>query len=150
MQTKQKSFASIVKLSLCAVLALGAMQLQAQDKKAAAKADPTGTWSWTMPGRNGGPDRTNTLKLKVEGEKLSGTLATPGRQGQMNETTIQEGSFKTNEVAFTITREFNGNKLVIKYEGKLAGDSIKGKSESERDGSTQTRDWEATRQTEKK
>lgn len=146
MQTKQSPFASIAKLSLCAVLALGALQLRAEDKK----ADPTGTWSWTMPGRNGGPDRTNTLKLKVEGEKLSGTLSSPGRQGQVNETAIQEGTFKTNEVAFTVSREFNGNKMVIKYDGKLAGDTIKGKSEFERDGSTQSRDWEATRQTEKK
>jgi hypothetical protein len=32
--------------------------------------------------------------------------------------------------------------------GKLSGDTIKGKSESERDGQVQSRDWEAKRATE--
>ena len=31
------------------------------------------------------------------------------------------------------------------YSGKVSGDTIKGKAESERDGKTQSRDWEAKR-----
>ena len=49
---------------LCALLLIGAVALvRGQDQK----TDPTGTWSWTTPGRNGGPDQKMTLKLKVEG-----------------------------------------------------------------------------------
>ena len=57
------------KILFGAVLLTGTIiQAQAQDKK----VDPTGTYVWTQAGRNGGPDRTNTLKLKLEGDKLTG------------------------------------------------------------------------------
>ena len=59
------------------VLALGAIaQVQAADKES-----PAGTWTWTQPGRNGGPDRKSTLKLKVDGDKVTGTISAPGRGG---------------------------------------------------------------------
>ena len=61
-----------------AILMMGVLvPARAEDKK----VDPTGTYTWTMPGRNGGPDRTNTLVLKLDGDKLTGTLAAPGRGG---------------------------------------------------------------------
>lgn len=119
---------------------------QAQDKK-----DPSGTWTWTTPGRNGGPDRKMTLKLKTEGDKLSGKLISPGRQGgDPMETEIKDGKVKDGEVTFTVVREFNGNKMTSKYTGKVSADAIKGKIEFERNGDTQSRDWEAKRDTEKK
>jgi hypothetical protein len=113
-------------------------------------ADATGTWSWTRPGRNGGPDQKMTLKLKVDGEKLTGTLSSPGRDGAVTETAIAEGKVKGEDVSFTVTREFNGNKMVSKYSGKVGADTIKGKIESERNGQAQSRDWEAKREAEKK
>jgi hypothetical protein len=113
-------------------------------------ADATGTWSWTRPGRNGGPDQKMTLKLKVDGEKLTGTLSSPGRDGAATETAIAEGKVKGEDVSFTVTREFNGNKMVSKYSGKVGADTIKGKIESERNGQAQSRDWEAKREAEKK
>jgi hypothetical protein len=91
-----------------------------------------------------------TLKLKVDGEKLTGTLSSPGRDGQTTETKIAEGKVKGEEVSFTVTREFNGNKMVSKYNGKVSADAIKGKIESERNGTPQSRDWEAKRVTETK
>jgi hypothetical protein len=39
----------------------------------------------------------------------------------------------------------NGTKFTIKYNGKIKGDSFKGKPELERDGQTHTRDFEAKR-----
>ena len=45
-----------------------------------------------------------------------------------------------------MTREFQGNKFVAKYNGKISGDTIKGKIETERDGQAQSRDWTATRE----
>ena len=49
-----------------------------------------------------------------------------------------------------MTREFNGNKFTTKYAGKISGDTIKGKAESERDGQARSRDWEAKREAAKK
>ena len=134
---------ALASLITCAFLALGAVpQIQAQDKK----VDPSGTWSWTAPGRDGGEARKSTLKLKAEGEKVTGTLSAPGRQGQSRDTEITNGKLKGDEISFDVTREFNGNKLTAKYSGKISGDTIKGKVETERDGNTRSRDWEAKRE----
>ena len=138
----QRLLTSVLQAAVCVVLALS-LQARAEDKK----ADPTGTWSWTTPGRNGGPDRKSTLTLKLDGEKVTGKLSSPGRQGgAANETEIQDGKLKGDEISFTVIREFNNNKMTIKYHGKVSADSIKGKSESERNGEPQSRDWEAKRE----
>jgi hypothetical protein len=113
----------------------------------ALAADATGTWKWTTQGRQGGQGREFTLKLKADGEKLTGTLSTPGRQGgQSRDTAIEDGKVKGDEISFTITREMNGNKVVTKYSGKVTADAIKGKIESERNGQAQSRDWEAKKE----
>lgn len=104
-------------------------------------ADPTGTWKWTTD--FGGKTREATLKLKLEGDKLSGAYL-GGQSG--NETAIENASFKEDTVSFSITRERNGQKLTTKYSGKLAGDTITGKSERQRDGQAQASDWVAKRQ----
>jgi hypothetical protein len=104
------------------------------------KADATGTWKWSFTTQDG-QTRETTLKLKQDGDKLTGTIT--GRNNQENK--IEDGMVKDGEVSFKVTREFNGNTFVIKYHGKLSGDSIKGKSEFERNGETQSRDWEAKR-----
>ena len=103
------------------------------------KPNPTGTWKWTVSIQ--GQDREMTLKLKLDGDKLTGSM--PGRDGQ--ETAIEDGQFKDGEVSFKVTRERQGNKITTKYTGKLSGDTIKGKIESERNGQPQSRDWEAKR-----
>jgi len=124
-------------LSLAAVLTLTAgISAQAQDKK----ADPTGTWKWSFTGQNG-QTRETTLKLKLEGDKLTGTIS-----GRGEDTAIEDAKITGDEVSFKVTREFNGNKRTMKYHGKLSGNSIKGKTESERDGQPQSRDWEAKRE----
>ncbi len=117
--------------------------VQAEDKEK-AKADPTGTWKWTVTFNN--QSRDVTLKLKLDGDKLTGSM--PGRNN--TETAIEEGTFKDNEVAFSVTRERNGQKFTTKYKGKLDGDTIKGQTESVRNGETQKRDWEAKREKEEK
>lgn len=104
------------------------------------KATPAGTWKWTTT--RGDNKIETTLKLKLDGDKLSGTIS--GRNN--TETEIEDASFKDGEVAFAVTREFNGNKRTTKYKGKLDGDTIKGKAESkDREGKDQSRDWEAKR-----
>lgn len=125
-------------LSLAAVLVLTAgITAQAQDKK----ADPTGTWKWSFAGQNG-QTRETTLKLKLDSGKLTGTIS--GRGG---ETAIEDAKLTGEDISFKVTRETNnGDKMTIKYAGKLSGDSIKGKTETERDGQPRSRDWEAKRE----
>ena len=65
--------------------------------------------------------------------------------GRNNDTPIEDAKFKDGEVSFKVTRERNGQKTTTSYSGKVSGDTIKGKAESERDGKTQSRDWEAKR-----
>jgi hypothetical protein len=144
MQTKRQFAVTALKLAAGLLLALGtANYAQAADKA-------VGTWTWSTPGRNGGEPRKTTLVLKVEGEKLTGKISAPGRQGgQPQETEISEGKVKGNEVSCQVVREFNGNKMTMKYSGKVEGDTIKGKIESERNGQPQSRDWEAKREEKK-
>ncbi len=103
------------------------------------KANPNGTWKWTA--MRGNQARESTLKLKLDGDKLTGAMI--GQNGQ--ETPIEDGQFKGGEVSFKVTRERQGNKITTKYTGKVSGDTIKGKIESERNGQPQSRDWEAKR-----
>ena len=112
---------------------------RAQDKK----MDPTGTYVWTVPGRNGGPDRTNTLVLKLDGDKLTGTLSSPGRGGQATPREISDGKINGADISFCIVRTFNDNTFTNKYSGALANGAIKGKMEFDRNGQPQSRDWEA-------
>ncbi len=116
-------------MKICA-LAVGAILAMVADD-----AKPEGTWKWSFE-RNGEKLET-TLKLKAEGDKLTGTIT--GRDGK--ESAIEEGSFKDGEVKFQVTRERDGNKITIKYSGKISGDTITGKSEA----GERSRDWKAER-----
>lgn len=107
------------------------------------KASPAGTWKFSVKGRND-TTRELTLKLKVDGEKLTGTI-TAGQNNDM-EVEISDGTFKDGEVTFNVVRERNGNKRTTKYNGKLDKDVIKGKVETERQGKTTSREWEAKRE----
>ena len=102
---------------------------------AADDAKPDGTWKWSVE-RNG-EKFESTLKLKLEADKLTGSLT--GRDGK--ETAIEEASFKDGEVKFQVTRERNGEKVVVKFSGKISGDTITGKSEA----GERSRDWKAER-----
>ena len=123
-----------------AILLMGVLvPARAQDKK----VDPSGTYIWTTQGRNGGPDRTNTLILKLDGDKLTGTLSSPGRGGQATPREISNAKINGADISFCIVRTFNDNTVTNKYSGTLADGAIKGKMEFERNGEPQSRDWEA-------
>jgi hypothetical protein len=109
-------------------------------------ADPSGTWTWTQPSRGGNsPARESTLTLAMKDGKLTGKVTSPGRDGNTNSTDITNASVKDDVVSFTVERQFGDNKVVSKYSGKLAGDTITGESETGgRDGPTK-REWVAKR-----
>ena len=130
-----------VKIAVGAVLMTGILtQAQAQDKK----VDPSGTYMWTQAGRNGGPDRTNSLVLKLDGDKLTGKMVAPGRGGgPATETAITDGKITGSDVSFNIVRDMNGNSMTMKYSGKVADGAIKGKIDMDMGGNPTSRDWEA-------
>jgi hypothetical protein len=135
MNIMQRVLKSIIPLAASFTLLLGVTAL-AEDKP----ADVNGTWKSSFTNQNS-QVRETTFKLKAEGDKLTGTVS-----GRNNDTAIEDGKIKGDEISFKVTREINGNKVVIKYNGKVSGDTIKGKSESQRDGQPQSRDWVAKKQ----
>jgi len=114
--------------------------VHAQDKK----IDPTGKWTYTSPGRNGAT-RTNSFTLKLVEGKLTGAVS-----GRQQKTPIEKAMIKGDEISFQVTREFNGNKLVSKYTAKIAGDTMKGKTSTDRGGQAREREFEAKREKAKK
>ena len=108
-----------------------------------ADASPSGTWKWTVTNPNNSQTRDFVLKLKQEGDKLTGTL----QAGEGKEVAIEEASLKEGQVTFSITRERNSQKVTTKYSGKVDVDTITGKAETPRpNGQLQVRDWTAKRE----
>lgn len=128
-------FSAVTVMAMTLVAAPFAVEARAEESK-----DPTGTWKWTVTFND--QSREMTLKLKLEGDKLTGAMLRRDNQ----ETPIEDAKYKDGEVSFSVTRERNGQKFTIKYNGKVSGDTIKGKTEFQRDGQTQSRDWEAKRE----
>jgi hypothetical protein len=82
---------------------------------AAAAADISGKWKAEFSTPDG-TQRVNTFTFKIDGGKLSGTVA-----GTQDETPIQDGKVSGDEISFTAERPFG--KFV--YSGKVSGSEIK-------------------------
>ena len=96
--------------ALCLVLTCTAL-LCAAGIDGAWKAD------YTTPD---GTARTSTFHFKADGDKLTGKVVSP-----MGEAEIKDGTVKGDDIAFSITRSFNGNDFTLKYTGKVSGDELK-------------------------
>lgn len=131
------------KLALVAfLLGMFGLTLSVNTAIAADKDDPTGTWKWKTKFKD--QEIEQTLKLELKDGKLTGAMV--GRKG---ETKIEDGKFKDGEVTFTVTRAFNDMKIVSKYNGKVSGDSIKGKVKTDRGGKEVETDWDAKKEAKK-
>jgi hypothetical protein len=138
----EKPVSSFLRTVLCAVFTVGVM---AMAHGQGTTVDPTGTWTWSNPGRNGNPGRTNTLVLKYSASALTGTLTSPTRGGGTTNIDITDGKLTGDQISFNIVREYNDNTMTIGYAGTVTNDAIKGKISTERDGEKRTRKWEAKR-----
>ena len=112
----------------CVLVVLGLAQV------ARANDSPTGTWSF--PRIANGQPRGMTLKLNLDGDKLTGAVF----DGK-TETAIEEASFKDGLVSFKATLNINGKKIGIKQVGKLDKDVIKGKIEVNKNGTVESGDF---------
>ena len=70
-----------MKTSVTSLLTLGTLATQVLLTPLAALAGEKQNWLWTTPGRNGGPARESILSLDIDGDKVSGKISTPGRDG---------------------------------------------------------------------
>ena len=85
-------------------------------------AEVDGKWLLETQGQNG--KATQTLTLKAEGGKLTGTMDNQGTavDGKVN---IVDGTIDGTKVAFTVVRDFNGAQITRKFSGTLAGADLK-------------------------
>jgi len=112
---------------------------QSYDWRARRVAGAEGTWKWSVG--FGGSRFASTVKLKQDKEKLTGKVIS----GRGTETDIKEGKIKNDEVSFEVERDRDGEKTVSRYYGRIYGDKILGKMESNFSGEARTNDWEALR-----
>ena len=102
----------------------------------AVAADITGNWKATAEGPNGAMERT--FAFKQQGTKLTGETVS----SMVGKSEIKDGKVEGDTVSFTITADFGGNAMTIKYSGKITGSEIKLKSEA----GENTFEWTAKKQ----
>jgi hypothetical protein len=113
--------------------------------------DPTGTWRLTTAGPKTQTGAERTLRLKLVDGKLSGTMSrTNTINGVMRgkDFPIEETVVKGDELSFLVSTTpgvGSGANALTKYEGKISGDTIKGKLEAEWMGNKIEREREAKR-----
>jgi hypothetical protein len=78
-------------------------------------SDVTGKWIAQVPARDG-QTRETTITLKVEGDKLTGTVS-----GRQRDNPITDGTIKGDEISFSV----QGGQAKFLYKGKVSGDEIK-------------------------
>jgi hypothetical protein len=83
-----------------------------------ARADVAGAWNMAYTTR-AGVKMASTLTLKMEGDKLTGTISSP--RGTI---ALDEVSVTGDAIAFAIIRVGFGDKIRIDYTGKVKGDTM--------------------------
>jgi hypothetical protein len=112
---------------------------------AAFAADPTGTWKWSTKSADG--EIPTTLRLEWKNSKIAGAYS-----NQFGATAISNASLQGDVISFDVVRDLGGKKYVVKYHGKIEGDTIKGTIEAPgHDGGEAVKlDWNAKRTTKEK
>jgi hypothetical protein len=85
-------------------------------------ADVAGKWTATVPGGRGQAESTITFVLKVDGEKLTGTINNTQAPGDIQ---ITDGKVTGDDVSFSLMRDIGGTQTKVVWKGKITGDEIK-------------------------
>jgi len=83
-------------------------------------ADVSGKWKAQYQSPDG-QQRESTFTFAVSGEALTGTVSSAA----MGDAKIDDGKVTGDTITFSVKRNFQGNDVVVKYNGKIAGDEIK-------------------------
>jgi hypothetical protein len=129
---------AMMKAILTLALALGLSSLAgAADDKA---ADPVGTWNCEY--EIGGQQRTSTLEIKKDGDKLTGTMSWSNQKDEK----LKDLKFKEGKLTFSAMRKIQDNEITIDYALTIDGDKLKGKGAAEFGGEKREWDIEGKRQ----
>ena len=83
-------------------------------------ADVTGKWKGEFQAPDG-QTLTNEFTFEVKGDALTGTI-TSSRSPQP--VPIEDATLKGDDIAFAVTRTFEGNTIKLRYAGTVKGDEI--------------------------
>jgi len=114
-----------MKTILSVVLVLGLCGLA---RAADEKADPVGTWK--LEYEIGGNQRTATLTITKDGDKLAGTMDWPDQKDEK----LKDVKLKDGELTFSAVRVLGDNKFAVEYKFTIDGDKLKGKGAVENGG----------------
>ena len=130
-----------MKTILSAALVLGLCGLAVAQGE---KADPVGTWKCEY--KIGDQQRTSTLTVKKDGDKLAGTMSWPDQK----EANLKDLKLTEKTLTFSAVRKFMDNEIPIEYTLTLDGDKLKGKGAAEFGGQKQEFDIAGMRETKDK
>ena len=122
-------------LSMALVLGVCGLAGAADDK-----AEPVGTWKCEY--EIGGQQRTSTLTIKKDGEKLSGTMSWTDQKDEP----LKDVKLKDETLTFSAVRKLMGNEITVEYTLKIDGDKLKGKGAAEFGGEKQEFDFNGKRE----
>ena len=125
-------------LSMALVLGVCGLAGAADDKV----VDPVGTWKCEY--EIGGQQRTSTMKIKKDADKLSGTMSwTEQKDEPLKDLKLKDGT-----LTFTAVRKLAGmdDGITVEYKLTIDGDKLKGKGAAEFGGEKREWDIEGKRQ----
>lgn len=99
----------------------------------AQEVNVTGDWEMTTQSPRG--ERTQTIHIEQDGEKITVTME--GRQG---EEITAEGTVKGNKIEWSMTRSTPRGDFTITYTGTVEGDTMSGEAQM---GDFGTMEWTA-------
>jgi len=107
---------------------------------AADKVDPVGSWKCEY--KIGEQQRTSTLTIKKDGDKLAGTMNWPDQKDEK----LKDVKLKDGTLTFSAVRKLMGNEITVEYTFKVDGDNLKGKGAADFQGQKQEFDISGKRE----
>jgi hypothetical protein len=107
---------------------------------AADAVDPVGNWKCEY--KIGEMQRTSTLTIKKEGDKLAGTMTWADQKDEP----LKDVKLKDSTLTFSAVRKLMDNSIPIDYTFTIDGDKLKGKGAAEFGGQKQEFDIEGKRE----
>ena len=123
-------------LSMALVLGVCGLAVALEDRK----GDPVGTWKCEY--EIGGQQRTSTLMIKKDGDKLAGTMSWPDQKGEK----LKGLKLKDGTLTFSAVRKIMDNEITVSYKLTIDGDKLKGKGSAEFGGEKQEYEIKAKRE----
>jgi hypothetical protein len=102
--------------------------------------DPVGNWKCEY--KIGEMQRTSTLTIKKEGDKLAGTMTWADQKDEP----LKDVKLKDSTLTFSAVRKLMDNSIPIDYTFTIDGDKLKGKGAAEFGGQKQEFDIEGKRE----